>query len=487
MMRKTFASSAIALLIFATSFGQVGIGTTTPDTSSALDITSTDSGLLIPRVALTSTASAGPITSPATALVIYNTATAGAGATAVTPGFYYWNGSWQRFNDGSAGWELDGNAVTASDFIGTTNNFPLNIHVNNNQRFSFTDAGQIIPVNATSSTLIGNSTSASGDFAIAIGELATADFDDAIAIGRRASTGERFAIALGLDASAPGLNSTALGNEASSGGNQSTAVGYQTFASNVNATALGFDARATGNNSTALGYDTDSAGNNTVSIGISASASANNSVAIGSQASSAGSGSLALGFQSSAPNFNSTAIGNGAVATGSNRMRFGNTTVNTIEAQVGISVTSDGRFKYDIEENVPGLSFINALRPVTYKFDLKKLSMFRNEPSIAQNTGKIETGFIAQEVEEAAKKLGYDFSAIDVPKDSDKQNYTLSYAQFVVPLVKAVQEQQEEIEALKKELNELKSIKEEIAQLRAMIQPNDRSTSAVKTEISKKK
>jgi hypothetical protein len=51
------------------------------------------------------------------------------------------------------------------------------------------------------------------------------------------------------------------------------------------------------------------------------------------------------------------------------------------------------------------------------------------------------TGFVAQEVEQAAKKLGYDFSGVDAPKEKDGM-YGLRYAEFVVPLVKAVQEQQ---------------------------------------------
>jgi len=42
-------------------------------------------------------------------------------------------------------------------------------------------------------------------------------------------------------------------------------------------------------------------------------------------------------------------------------------------------------------------------------------------------------------VEEAAKELGYDFSGVDAPKN-DKDFYGLRYAEFVVPLVKAVQE-----------------------------------------------
>jgi hypothetical protein len=49
------------------------------------------------------------------------------------------------------------------------------------------------------------------------------------------------------------------------------------------------------------------------------------------------------------------------------------------------------------------------------------------------------TGFIAQEVELAAQNLGFEFSGVDAPKNS-KDLYSLRYAEFVVPLVKAVQE-----------------------------------------------
>ena len=69
---------------------------------------------------------------------------------------------------------------------------------------------------------------------------------------------------------------------------------------------------------------------------------------------------------------------------------------------------------------------------------------------------ELYTGFVAQEVEQAAKELGFDFSGVDKPKDATKQTYALRYSDFVVPLVKAVQEQQKMIEELKKEIEELK-------------------------------
>lgn len=116
-MKKLILSASFAFALLATSstFAQQGFGTNQPDKSAAVDIVSSKRGLLIPRVALTSTDSnvlggtAGSIANPAHSLFVYNTATAGSDATAVTPGFYYWErndesltgtnwaGKWVRF------------------------------------------------------------------------------------------------------------------------------------------------------------------------------------------------------------------------------------------------------------------------------------------------------------------------------------------------------------------------------------------------------
>lgn len=84
-----------------TNTGNVGIGTTAPDASARLDVTSTNQGFLPPRIALTAKNAAAPVTTPATGLMVYNTATAGTAPNNVSPGYYYWDGSnWQRFIDG---------------------------------------------------------------------------------------------------------------------------------------------------------------------------------------------------------------------------------------------------------------------------------------------------------------------------------------------------------------------------------------------------
>ncbi|MES2543764.1 MAG: hypothetical protein V4548_02685 [Bacteroidota bacterium] len=87
----------IFLFIHCISFSQVGIGTITPNSDSILELSSTTKGLLVTRVALTSTAASTPLAAHVAGMMTYNTATAGAGTTAVTPGFYYNDGvKWIR-------------------------------------------------------------------------------------------------------------------------------------------------------------------------------------------------------------------------------------------------------------------------------------------------------------------------------------------------------------------------------------------------------
>ncbi|MFZ1675632.1 MAG: hypothetical protein WAT91_00085 [Saprospiraceae bacterium] len=57
-------------------------------------------------------------------------------------------------------------------------------------------------------------------------------------------------------------------------------------------------------------------------------------------------------------------------------------------------------------------------------------------------------------MEDAASQINFDFSGIDAPQHPN-DIYGLRYAEFVVPLVKAVQEQQLQIDKLKIENAEL--------------------------------
>ena len=95
-MRYIFLAVFAGLTVLV-SAQNVGIGTTTPHSSALLDMQSTSKGVLVPRVALSALNSSSPVTAPADALLIFNTATAGSGINAVRPGFYYWRASDSRW------------------------------------------------------------------------------------------------------------------------------------------------------------------------------------------------------------------------------------------------------------------------------------------------------------------------------------------------------------------------------------------------------
>jgi hypothetical protein len=186
-----------------------------------------------------------------------------------------------------------------------------------------------------------------------------------------------------------------------------------------------------------------------------------------------GTNNTAIGFDanvSSSNLTNATALGNGAIVDASNKVRIGNSAVTVIEGQVPFTTPSDGRYKFNVQEDVKGLDFIMQLRPVTYQFDVKRfdtqLGQTINDSDGAYANAELlrRTGFIAQEVEKAANATGYNFSGIIKPvKEND--HYSLSYDAFVVPLVKAVQEQQQVIDDQNKKIADLQKQLDEIKKL----------------------
>lgn len=207
---------------------------------------------------------------------------------------------------------------------------------------------------------------------------------------------------------------------------------------------------------------------------------ANGNTAIGSDAGNFPSNSyncVYLGYdsdQSSDDTFNnSMAAGHGSRITASNQVRLGNALVTSIGGFQNWTNISDGRYKFDVSENVAGLKFINALHPVTYHLDISELNKklgiadsSSNQQLIEENEKIVYSGFIAQEVEAAAIKSGYDFSGVDAP-ENENDLYGLRYADFTVPLVKAVQElsdlNQEKAEQISK-------LEERIAKLESLFQ-----------------
>lgn len=113
-MKRIYIVLLMLFISTAATHAQVGIGTTAPDTSSALEINSTNSGLLIPRMLQTQR---DAIASPATGLLIYQTDS--------TPGFYYYDGTvWTKFGGSDTDWTISGNdmynANTGNVAVGNT-------------------------------------------------------------------------------------------------------------------------------------------------------------------------------------------------------------------------------------------------------------------------------------------------------------------------------------------------------------------------------
>ncbi|MDR2805321.1 MAG: tail fiber domain-containing protein [Dysgonamonadaceae bacterium] len=177
----------------------------------------------------------------------------------------------------------------------------------------------------------------------------------------------------------------------------------------------------------------------------------------------------------------STAIGYGAQTNADNQVRIGHSSVTSIGGYAAWTNLSDKRAKKNIRTNVPGLAFINLLQPVTFNLDLDAIDGLLNidptkksgeklSPALTDLNSKareakekvIQTGFIAQDVEKMAQSIGYDFSGVDVDATGI---YGLRYAEFVVPLVKAVQELseqnnrlQEQNDRMQEQINELTGV-----------------------------
>jgi len=139
--------------------------------------------------------------------------------------------------------------------------------------------------------------------------------------------------------------------------------------------------------------------------------------------------------------------------TGSNTVVLGNNSVTSFACKVSLTSGSDERDKADITDFTKGLDFVNALRPVTYKWDMR--SNYSNDLSITPDgthkTARTEVGLIAQEVETIEKANGFGTDENDrlfISLSSDGKNYGLRYERIVTVLVNAVQELSAKVTAL---------------------------------------
>ena len=157
----------------------------------------------------------------------------------------------------------------------------------------------------------------------------------------------------------------------------------------------------------------------------------------------------------------STMIGNGMTSQGTNTFLFGYGSSDTLCSfgSTSFSNPSDERYKEEIETSTAGLSFINDLRPVTFKWKKEKdipsdhrAYKADSEDRVMLSDGKTQHGFIAQEVKTAIDnhseiKDGFEGWNQD---ETDGRQRTSAIA-LIPMLVKAIQELSTEVTALKTE------------------------------------
>lgn len=437
-MTRSSVVAFVMLVISMPVFAQnVGINETgaTPDPNAILDISSNNKGILIPRL---DSGRRGALPN-VKGLLVYDT---------VYGSFWYNNGQgWKNMSPANTNWSIYGNKGNDNySFIGTIDNSPFFVKVNNQPAGRIDRNGSGLDFGITTwGYMAGSNTTGSNNTALGFWSLAS----------NTAGAGNTATGALSLESNKDGTYNTAMGYTAlmrHRTGHYNTAMGYNALTSDTSGafnTAIGSNAltqNSLGGYNTAVGY-----------------------AALWSNGTGTCNTAVGYGAKGDYTTTNSTAIGYNAYVNADNKVRIGNSAVTVIEGQVPFTTPSDGRFKYQVQEDVKGLAFILNLRPVTYQFDVKRFDAQKN--NLAGNKGSADilqaaydeaaairrSGFIAQEVEKAAAASGYNFSGLVKPKTVDAY-YSLSYESFVVPLVKAVQEQQAQIADLQKQLNELKQL-----------------------------
>jgi hypothetical protein len=237
-----------------------------------------------------------------------------------------------------------------------------------------------------------------------------------------------------LSANTTGSQNTANGNLSlnRNTGDNNTAIGYFSLTANTTGsqnTAVGstsLRANTTGWGNTGFGWaagDTITTGTNNTFLGEGADAAVGNLT-------------------------NAVAIGADAIVDASNKVRIGNASVTVIGGQVAWSNLSDARAKKDIRDIDLGLDFVLALRPVQFR--------------MIEGNGRTDLGFLGQDVETL---LGEGYNVLGFGGDPDR-TLSLRYGDFIAPLVKAVQDQQAQIDSQRGEIDHLKA---RLAELEARV------------------
>jgi len=247
-----------------------------------------------------------------------------------------------------------------------------------------------------------------------------------------------------------GSNNTAVGAFALDvcSSNNNTAVGQQSIrnaSSGEGNTACGaqtLNTCSTGSFNTAIGRQS-----------LTALTTSDTNTAVGFESGpsvTTGANNLLLGYRAG-----HTSSPSGNITTSDNSVCLGNNNIqNLFCADTSIS-SSDSRDKTDVENFNIGLTWIEALRPVTYRWDRRTWYGTDAEPYGTPDGSKkrqrLHIGFLAQEALEVEKANGYGSSNDDslvVNLTDDGMSYGMKYERMVPILVNAIKELSAKVTAL---------------------------------------
>lgn len=510
VLTRTLFLFAFAVCINRAGHAQgvaIGSGTPTPAASAILDLQSTTQGLLPPRM---TTAQRTAIASPATGLVVFDTNVGSLYLRTASAWVPLSTGSTGWGVTGNTGTSPATNFLGTTDaqpLVLRVNNVKAGWVGTTDANVSLGSSALVANSSGTANMAMGNSAllnNTTGAYNIAIGHQAlqsATTLNTNIAIGTYAmglATSKSNQVAIGdstlmnngtgATGNTQAIRNTAVGHGAlkeNTTGAYNVAVGNRALIANTEGgdnVAVGtraLEANTTGYNNTALGsgtlqnnfgnYGNTACGANAINGTMSGSG---NNTAVGGNAMQNinGSNNTALGSNAGPPNTfvlmnNTTSIGSNATVSASNQICLGTVANTGLTGGYGAWFDfSDGRYKDAVAEDVPGLAFVTRLRPVSYHLAAENIARTFGKPFKGEGAEAAEpawynarlkevsaakqTGFIAQEVEAAAQEVGYDFAGVHHPV-GEEDHYALGYSTFVVPLVKAVQEQQAMIDEQK--------------------------------------
>ncbi len=324
-LKKTMLTSCF-ILIATITFAQIGIGTTSPSTSAALDVTSTDKGMLVPRM---NTTQRTTISSPATGLLVFD-------ETSDT--------FWFKATDG---WVELANSSTIATFA-------TNTGVTSNQNGAYASDDFVFG----SPQLNDNGTTTDHDNrmffdkskgAFRAGKVTGTNWD-ADSLGN-------YSVAFGIDTKALGNRSTAIGSNTTATGSHSTAMGRWTEATADHSTAMGYVTKATGDYSTAMGYHSDATNIYSTAMGYFTMAT--------------GKTSTTMGRETTAESYLETAIGS----------------LNTDYTPIGISSWNDADRLFVIGNGQSSGTKSNAL--IIYKNGTMNINDAYNMPTVDGSANQV--------------------------------------------------------------------------------------------------